>query len=102
MEPPLIAVLLAVGLFIGWGVGVQYARAKRGWTDYKAAKNAVPGARKTAWLLVRAVTTKVGVIALLLVGAVAYAAVGPYHERAEPSPSPSPSSSATHGAPKGR
>ncbi|MEU4717910.1 hypothetical protein AB0F73_30225 [Micromonospora purpureochromogenes] len=102
MELPLIAVLLAVGLFIGWGVGVQYARAKRGWTDYKAAKNAVPGARKTAWLLVRAVTTKVGVIALLLVGAVAYAAVSPDHERAEPAPSPSPSSSATHGAPKGR
>ncbi|WP_446213099.1 hypothetical protein [Micromonospora sp. IBSANI012] len=102
MELPLIAVLLAVGLFIGWGVGVQYARAKRGWTDYKAAKNAVPGARKTAWLLVRAVTTKVGVIALLLVGAVAYAAVGSDHERADPAPSPSPSSSATHGAPKGR
>ncbi|MEH0824577.1 MULTISPECIES: hypothetical protein [unclassified Micromonospora] len=102
MELPLIAVLLAVGLFVGWGVGVQYARAKRGWTDYKAAKNAVPGARKTAWLLVRAVTTKVGVIALLLVGAVAYAAVGPDHDRAEPGPSPSPSSSATRGAPKGR
>jgi amino acid transporter len=102
VELPLIAVLLAVGLFIGWGVGVQYARAKRGWTDYKAAKNAVPGARKTAWLLVRAITTKVGVIALLLVGAVAYAAVGPDDERAEPAPSPSPSSSATHGAPKGR
>lgn len=102
MELPLIAVLLAVGLFVGWGVGVQYARAKRGWTDYKAAKNAVPGARRTAWLLVRAVTTKVGVIALLLVGAVAYAAVGPDHDRADPGPNPSPSSSATHGAPKGR
>ncbi|MEU5939364.1 hypothetical protein ABZ807_09255 [Micromonospora sp. NPDC047548] len=102
MELPLIAVLLAVGLFVGWGVGVQYARAKRGWTDYKAAQRAVPGARKTAWLLVRAVTTKVGVIALLLVGAVAYAAVGPDHDRAEPAPSPSPSSSAPEGGPKGR
>jgi hypothetical protein len=97
VELPLVAVLLAVGLFLGWGVGAQYARARRGWNDYKAAKNAVPGARRTAWLLVRAVTTKVGVIALLLVGAVAYAAVGPDHERAEPAPSPSPTASAKAG-----
>ncbi|MEH0840974.1 hypothetical protein V6U81_01090 [Micromonospora sp. CPCC 205711] len=102
MELPLIAVLLAVGLFIGWGVGAQYARAKRGWTDYKAAQKAVPGARKTAWLLVRAVTTKVGVIALLLIGAVAYAAVGSDHDRAEPAPGPTPSATTPHGGNRAR
>ncbi|TDC78944.1 hypothetical protein E1193_19950 [Micromonospora sp. KC606] len=101
MELPFVAVLLAVGLFLGWGVGTQYARAKRGWTDYKAAQRAVPGARRAAWLLVRAVTTKVGVIALLLVGAVAYAAAGPDQERAEPAPSPSPTASTKAGV-KGR
>ncbi|MFF5171316.1 hypothetical protein ACFY3U_01615 [Micromonospora sp. NPDC000089] len=102
MELPVIAVLVAVGLFVGWAVGAQYARARRGWTDYRAAQRAVPTARKTAWLLVRAVTTKVGVIALLLIGAVAYAAVGPDHERAEPGPSPTPSATATQARLKGR
>ncbi|MER5454022.1 hypothetical protein ABT008_04510 [Micromonospora sp. NPDC002389] len=76
MERPLIAVLLLVGLIIGSGVGSSYARARRGWNDYQAAKKTVPGARRAAWLLIKVVTTKVGVIALLLVGAVAYAAVG--------------------------
>ncbi len=82
-------VLLLVGLVIGVGVGSSYARAQRGWKDYQTAKKSVPGARRTAWLLIRLVTTKVGVIALLLVGAVAYAAVGSdgEPERAEPSPS---------------
>ncbi|MGN9777789.1 hypothetical protein ACTMS0_18795 [Micromonospora sp. H33] len=89
MERPLIAVLLLVGLIIGIGLGSSYTRARRGWTDYQAAKKTVPGARRTAWLLIRVVTTKVGVIALLLVGAVAYAAVGSdgEPERADPSPS---------------
>lgn len=102
MELPLIALLLVVGLALGWGVGAQYARARRGWTDYRAAKRAVPGARRAALLLVRAVFTKVGVIALLLFGAVAYAAVGPDHDRAEPAPGPSPSVTATHMVNRGR
>ncbi|MFI7607567.1 hypothetical protein ACIBTV_20840 [Micromonospora sp. NPDC049366] len=89
MEGPLIAVLLLVGLLIGSGVGSAYTRARRGWADYQTAKKGVPGARKTAWLLIRAVTTKIGVIALLLIGAVAYAAVGSDDETAGPAPSPS-------------
>ncbi|WP_341719492.1 hypothetical protein QQG74_07065 [Micromonospora sp. FIMYZ51] len=90
MERPLIAVLLLVGLIIGSGVGSSYARARRGWTDYQAAKKTVPGARRAAWLLIKVVTTKVGVIALLLLGAVAYAAAGGEEERPAPS-APSPS-----------
>ncbi|WBB56887.1 hypothetical protein [Verrucosispora sp. WMMD573] len=91
MERPLIAALLLVGLIIGSGVGSSYARARRGWNDYQAAKKTVPGARRAAWMLIKVVTTKVGVIALLLVGAVAYAAVGGSDE---PAPAPAPSSSA--------
>ncbi|MEU2611179.1 hypothetical protein ABZ570_06265 [Micromonospora sp. NPDC007271] len=88
MEQAVIAALLLMGLVIGAGIGAAYARAKRGWKDYRTARNIVPGARRTAWLATRAVITKVGVIALLLVGAAAYAAVGSDHERAGPAPTP--------------
>ncbi|GAA4575663.1 hypothetical protein GCM10023176_45390 [Micromonospora coerulea] len=88
MEQAVIAALLLVGLLIGCGVGAAYARAKRGWTDYRTIKNSVPGARRTAWLAVRAVFIKVGVIALLLVGAAAYAATTADRERASPGPTP--------------
>jgi hypothetical protein len=91
VERPIIAALLLVGLIIGSGVGSSYARARRGWNDYQAAKKTVPGARRAAWTLIKVVTTKVGVIALLLVGAVAYAAVGGSDD---PAPVPTPSSSA--------
>lgn len=88
MEQAVIAALLLVGLVIGAGVGASYARAKRGWKDYQTVRNSVPGARSTAWLAVRAVVTKIGVIALLLIGAAAYAAAGSDHERAGPGPTP--------------
>ncbi|GAA0366703.1 MULTISPECIES: hypothetical protein [Micromonospora] len=90
MERPLIAVLLLVGLIIGTGVGSSYARARRGWSDYQTAKKTVPGARRAAWLLIKVVTTKIGVILLLLIGAVAYAAAGG-DDGSEPAP-PNPSS----------
>ena len=88
VEQAVIAALLLVGLIIGCGVGAAYARARRGWTDYRAAKNTIPGARRTAWLAIRAVVTKLGVIALLLFGAAAYAAAGSDHEPAGPAPTP--------------
>ena len=98
MEQAVVAALLLVGLFIGCGVGAAYARARRGWTDYKTAKKTVPGARKTAWMAIRAVVTKIGVIALLLFGAAAYAAVGSDHERAEPAPTPTVTPAPSHRA----
>ncbi len=100
MEQAVIAALLLVGLVIGTGVGAAYARARRGWKDYRTARKLVPGARHTAWLATRAVITKVGVIALLLVGAAAYAAVGSDHERADPAPTPTSTPTPTH--PTGR
>ncbi|MGW5670389.1 hypothetical protein [Micromonospora sp. NPDC003776] len=88
MEQAVIAALLLVGLVIGAGVGAAYARAKRGWKDYHTARNLVPGIRRNAWVATRAVVVKVGVIALLLFGAAAYAAAGSDHERADPAPTP--------------
>ncbi|MFU8850347.1 hypothetical protein ACNAW0_05105 [Micromonospora sp. SL1-18] len=96
MEQAVIAALLLVGLVIGTAVGAAYARAKRGWKDYRTARNTVPGARRTAWLATRAVITKAGVIALLLVGAAAYAAAGSDHERADPAPTPTSTPTPSH------
>jgi hypothetical protein len=98
VEQAVIAALLLVGLVIGTGVGASYARAKRGWKDYQTARNTVPGARRAAWLAIRAVFTKLGVIALLLVGAAAYAAVGSDHERAGPAPTPTVTPTPSHRA----
>ncbi|MEV1147284.1 hypothetical protein [Micromonospora sp. NPDC049799] len=95
MERPVIAALLLMGLIIGTGVGSSYARARRGWTDYQTAKKTVPGARRAAWLLIKVVTTKIGVIALLLVGAVAYAAADSDEPAVDPSPTPSVSVTTT-------
>ncbi|MEH0931453.1 hypothetical protein [Micromonospora sp. CPCC 205558] len=93
MERPLLTVLLLVGLVIGVAVGSAYARARRGWTDYQTVKKSVPGARRGAWSLIRAMAVKAAVIALLLFGAVAYAAVGSDEETAGPVPSQSPTRS---------
>ncbi|MGY0003604.1 hypothetical protein [Micromonospora sp. I033] len=102
MEQAVIAALLLVGLIIGAGVGAAYARAQRGWKDYQTIRTSVPGARRTAWMAIRAVVTKIGVIALLLVGAAAYAAAGSDDERAGPAPTPTPTVTATPGHPPGR
>ncbi|MEU4771906.1 hypothetical protein [Micromonospora sp. NPDC023644] len=91
MERPEFVVLLLVGLLIGTGVGSAYARARRGWADYQTVRKTVPGARRAAWLLIKVATTKIGVIALLLVGAVAYAAAGSDDSPAPPGQTPSPS-----------
>jgi hypothetical protein len=95
VERPVIVALLVVGLIIGTGVGSSYARARRGWTDYQTVKKTVPVARRAAWLLIKVVTTKIGVIALLLVGAVAYAAADSDEPAADPSPTPSVSVTTT-------
>ncbi|MFG1778511.1 hypothetical protein ACGFIR_11845 [Micromonospora sp. NPDC049051] len=101
MERPGIVALLLVGLLIGTGVGSAYARARRGWADYQTAKKTVPGARRAAWLLIKVATTKIGVIALLLVGAVAYAAAGSDDDNPAP-PAQTPSPSATPSVRQGR
>ncbi|MFI6131884.1 hypothetical protein [Micromonospora sp. NPDC051141] len=93
MEQAVIAALLLVGLVIGAGVGASYARAKRGWKDYQTVRTSVPGARRNAWGAIRGVAVKLAVIALLLVGAAAYAASGGGQERAGPAPTGTPTPS---------
>ncbi|GHJ13454.1 MULTISPECIES: hypothetical protein [unclassified Micromonospora] len=93
MEQAVIAALLLVGLVIGAGVGASYARAKRGWKDYQTVRTSVPGARRNAWAAIRGVAVKLAVIALLLVGAAAYAASGAGQERAGPAPTGTPTPS---------
>lgn len=102
VEQAVIAALLLVGLVVGVGVGAAYARAKRGWSDYRTIRGSVPGARRTAWLAIRAVLTKLGVIALLLVGAAAYAAAGADHDGADPVPTPTVTVTPTPSARPGR
>ncbi|WP_434743166.1 hypothetical protein [Micromonospora sp. SH-82] len=95
MEGSLLAALLLLGLLVGAAAGAAYTRARRGWADYQTARRAVPVTRRAAWLLIRAVTTKVGVVALLLVGAVAYAAVAPEADSDPAAPQPTPASTSS-------
>ena len=93
MERPIIAVLLGIGLVIGVTLGMAVARAKRGFADFRTAKGAVPGARRNAWRLLRAATTKAGLVTLVLVAAVVFAAVAPDEEETT-QPAPTPTGSA--------
>jgi hypothetical protein len=86
MQRPVLGVLLMIGVFVGCFVGAAYARARRGWSDYQTTKKAVPVLRKAAWLLIRIATTKAGIVMLLIIAAVAYAAVGP--DRPAPATTP--------------
>ena len=68
-------VLLGIGIgFIG---GIGFATFRRAWLDVRKAKVQLTGLRKTAWVVTRVATTKVGIVGLLIVAAVAWAAVGP-------------------------
>lgn len=78
--------LLTVGVLIGCVVGAAYARARRGWSDYQNTKKSVPVLRKAAWALIRLAFTKVGIVVLLIIGAAAYAAMGP--DRPSPATAP--------------
>lgn len=51
----MIQSILAAGIVVGvlgaLPLGVAYARAKRGWVDYRSAKSSVAARRKKAWVL---------------------------------------------------
>ncbi|WP_157756962.1 hypothetical protein [Plantactinospora sp. KBS50] len=76
MDRPVASVLLVVGVVLGVVAGRSWATARRAWGDYSATKASVPKFRKTAWTLVRAAFTKGGVVALICLAAMGYAAVG--------------------------
>jgi hypothetical protein len=76
MERPLTAVVLTFGVFLGLVVGVKYAVARRAWTDYRATRDSVPGLQKAAWALIKVTFTRGGLVVLLCLAAVGWAAVG--------------------------
>lgn len=76
MDRSVSAVMLVVGVFLGVLVGRAYAGARGSWREYAAAKAALPGLRKGAWGLRRALFTRGGLVALLCVAAMGWAALG--------------------------
>jgi H+/Cl- antiporter ClcA len=76
MDRSIPTVVLMIGIAIGATVGIAFAVARRAWQDYQKAKAGVPVLRKAAWALIRIVTTRAGLVALLLAAAVTWAAVG--------------------------
>jgi hypothetical protein len=79
MERPLSVATLLVGVVLGLVVGIAYAIARRAWADYRKARAGLPGLRRAAWALVMIATTRGGIVVLLCLAAVGWAAVGGDH-----------------------
>ena len=76
MERPIPAASLILGVTLGLFAGIAFAVARRAWVDYRKTKQLVPGMRRTAWGLTRIATTKGGIVLLLCIAAVGWAAMG--------------------------
>lgn len=61
-------------LLVGCAVGARYARAHRGWADFRKTKASLPGLRKDAWALTRRAAGGVFVVGVLAVALVVGAA----------------------------
>jgi hypothetical protein len=75
VERPLPVAILVLGVALGLFAGIAFAVARRAWVDYRKTKALVPGMRKTAWALVGVATTKGGIVLLLCIAAVGWAAM---------------------------
>ncbi|MEV4755656.1 hypothetical protein AB0J86_11170 [Micromonospora sp. NPDC049559] len=75
MERPLSVAALMLGVVLGLSAGIAFAVAWRAWVDYRKTRELVPGMRRTAWTLTRVATTRGGVILLLCIAAVGWAAL---------------------------
>ncbi|MDW5325441.1 hypothetical protein [Plantactinospora sp. KLBMP9567] len=75
MDRPGVAFLL-VGVAFGLFVGTAYAVARRAWVDYRKTRATLPGLRKTAWTVTRIATSRGGIVLLICLAAVGWAAVG--------------------------
>lgn len=75
VDTPTPVATLLLGVVFGLVAGIAFAIARRAWTDYGKARAGLPGMRRTAWLLTRIATTRIGIVVLVCVAAVAYAAV---------------------------
>ncbi|MDG4791425.1 hypothetical protein O7626_36975 [Micromonospora sp. WMMD1102] len=76
MERPVPVAMLLVGVAFGLFAGVAYAMARRAWTDYRKIRASLPGLRGTAWAMTRIATSRVGIVLLICLAAVGWAAVG--------------------------
>ncbi|MFC7549754.1 hypothetical protein [Plantactinospora sp. GCM10030261] len=76
MDRPTSLLMLVLGLAIGLVAGTKLAVARRAWKDYTVTKSSVAGLRKTAWTLRRGAFTRAGLVILLLIAAMSYAASG--------------------------
>lgn len=74
MESPLPVATLLLGVVFGLVAGTAYAIARRAWTDYGKTKASLPGMRKAAWGLTRIATSRAGILLLICLAAVAWAA----------------------------
>jgi hypothetical protein len=75
VERPLPVAILVLGVALGLFAGIAYAVARRAWVDYRKTVDLVPGMRKTAWALIRLATAKGGIVLLLCIAAVSWAAL---------------------------
>nr|MDT0660220.1 hypothetical protein [Micromonospora sp. DSM 115978] len=75
VDAPFPVATLLLGVVFGLVAGMAYVIAKRAWSDYGKAKAGLPGMRRTAWTLTRIATTRIGIVVLVCVAAVAYAVV---------------------------
>lgn len=70
------AAALLLGVALGLFAGIGYAMARRAWADYRKVKASLPGMRRTAWAVTRIATSRGGIVLLLCLAAVGWAAVG--------------------------
>jgi len=75
VERSLTTAVFILGTVLGITFGIAYAMARRGWRDYRTTRSTLPIARKTAWGLTRIAMTKGGIVVLLCLAAVGWAAV---------------------------
>jgi hypothetical protein len=66
---------LLFGVVLGLVVGTAVTVARRAWTEYVTTKAGLPGMRRGAWVLIRIAASRVGIVALICVVAVAWAAI---------------------------
>lgn len=76
MDRPVPAAALLLGVVLGLVAGIAYAVARRAWTDYRKAKANLPVLRKLAWALTRMAGTRAGIVLLICLVAVGWAAAG--------------------------
>jgi len=74
VERPFPVAALLLGVTLGIVAGISYAVARRAWADYHKARTSLPGLRDAAWAMTRIATSRGGIVLLLCLAAVGWAA----------------------------